>query len=314
MTPEGERILLPAAAEPGAQARTWRADAALAGNTLIWGSTFVLVQAALKNISPVLFLAIRFGIASLALALLFRRRARFRPTRGGVIAGACLFAGYLFQTVGLQFTTASKSAFITGLAIPLVPLLTCLVYLNKPRFFELFGAVCATAGMGLMTLQGDTLTMGRGDLLTLLCAVAFAAHIIAVGHYSGRIAFESLSVMQLMVVAVFGLATFWWVERPVIHLNAVVLAALGLTGLLATALAFTVQAWAQQHTTPTRTALIYALEPVVAWLTSFWLLGDVLSRPAVVGAGLILCGILIVELKRVHPTAHLSSGGADSGL
>jgi drug/metabolite transporter (DMT)-like permease len=314
MTPEGEGILLPAAAEPGAAARTWRADAALAGNTLIWGSTFVLVQAALKNISPVLFLAIRFGIASLALGLLFRGRARFRPTRGGVIAGGCLFAGYLFQTVGLQFTTASKSAFITGLAIPLVPLLTCLVYLSKPRFFELAGALCATAGMGLMTLQGDRLTIGRGDLLTLLCAVAFAAHIVAVGHYAGRIAFESLSVTQVMVAAVFGLATCWWVETPVIHPNPVVLTALGLTGLLATALAFTVQAWAQQHTTPTRTALIYSLEPVVAWLTSFWLLGEVLARRAVVGAGLILCGILIVELKRVHSTAHLSNGGADSGL
>jgi drug/metabolite transporter (DMT)-like permease len=314
MTPEGEGILLPAAAGARAQVRTWRADAALAGNTLIWGSTFVLVQAALKNISPILFLAIRFGIASLALALLFRGRAGFRPTRGGLIAGGCLFAGYLFQTVGLQFTTASKSAFITGLAIPLVPLLTCLVYLSRPRFFELAGALCATAGMGLMTLQGDRLTIGRGDLLTLFCAVAFAAHIIAVGHYSGRIGFESLSLMQVVVAAVLGLTTFWWVETPVIHLTPVVLAALGLTGLLATALAFTVQAWAQQHTTPTRTALIYSLEPVIAWLTSFWLLGEVLSRRAVVGAGLILCGILTVELKRVHSTAHLSSGGANSGL
>lgn len=314
MTPEGEGILLPAAAEVRAQARTWRADAALAGNTLIWGSTFVLVQAALKNISPILFLTIRFGIASLALALLFRGRARFRPTRGGLIAGGCLFSGYLFQTVGLQFTTASKSAFITGLAIPLVPLLTCLVYFSRPRFIEVAGALCATAGMGLMTLQGDKLTIGRGDLLTLLCAVAFAAHIIAVGHYSGRITFESLSLMQVMAASALGLVTFWWVETPMVHLNLVVLAALGLTGLLATALAFTVQAWAQQHTTPTRTALIYSLEPVVAWLTSFWLLGEVLSRRAFVGAGLILCGILLVELKRVHSTEHLSSRGANSGL
>jgi drug/metabolite transporter (DMT)-like permease len=314
MTPEGEGILHPPAAEVRAQARTWRADAALAGNTLIWGSTFVLVQAALKNISPILFLTIRFGIASLALALLFRGRARFRPTRGGVIAGGCLFAGYLFQTVGLQFTTASKSAFITGLAIPLVPLLTCLVYFSRPRFIEVAGALCATAGMGLMTLQGDKLTIGRGDLLTLFCAVAFAAHIIAVGHYSGRITFESLSLMQVMAASTLGLVTFWWVETPMVHLNLVVLAALGLTGLLATALAFTVQAWAQQHTTPTRTALIYSLEPVVAWLTSLWLLGEVLSRRAFVGAGLILCGILLVELKRVHSTEHLSSRGANSGL
>ena len=153
MTPEGEGVLLPAkTARQGV--RTWRADAALAGNTLIWGSTFVLVQAALKDISPILFLAIRFSIATVALALLFRGRARFRPTRGGMIAGGCLFAGYLFQTVGLQFTTASKSAFITGLAIPLVPLLTCLVYLSRPRVFELAGVVCATAGHGTDDASG----------------------------------------------------------------------------------------------------------------------------------------------------------------
>src|SRR5215470_9389974 len=177
MTPEGDGILLPATAGSRETARTWRADAALAGNTVIWGSTFVLVQAALKDISPILFLTIRFCIATFALALLFRRRIRFAPTRGGLIAGGCLFAGYLFQTVGLQFTTASKSAFITGLAIPLVPLLTSLVYLSRPRLFELAGAFCAAAGMGLMTLQSNTLAMGRGDLLTFFCAVAFAAHI-----------------------------------------------------------------------------------------------------------------------------------------
>ena len=314
MTPEGEGILLPSASASKAAVRTWRADAALAGNTVIWGSTFVLVQSALKNISPILFLSIRFSIATLALALLFRGRARFAPTRGGIIAGGCLFAGYLFQTVGLQFTTASKSAFITGLAIPLVPLLTSLVYFRRPRFFELAGALSATAGMGLMTLQGDRLAIGRGDWLTFCCAVAFAAHIIAVGHYSGRINFESLSLIQLAVAAGLGLVTFWWVETPVMQLTPVVLVALGLTGLLATALAFTVQAWAQQHTTPTRTALIYSLEPVIAWLTSFWLLGEILSRRAVVGAGLILCGILIVELKRAHSTEHLSSGGANSGV
>ena len=304
MTPEGEGLLLET--EPRKAARTWRADAALAGNTLIWGSTFVLVQAALKDISPVLFLAIRFTIAALALALLFRGRVRHRPTRGGLIAGGCLFAGYLFQTVGLQFTTASKSAFITGLAIPLVPLLTSLVYLTRPRIFEMAGVLFATAGMGLMTLQGDSLRIGRGDLLTFFCAVAFAAHIITLGHYSGRISFESLSFMQVAVAGVLSLSSFWWVEKPVMHLTPVVWIALATTGLLATALAFTVQAWAQQHTTPTRTALIYSLEPVVAWFTSFWVMGELLSRRAALGAALILTGILLVELKRVHSTEHLS--------
>ncbi|HKW97719.1 MAG TPA: DMT family transporter [Bryobacteraceae bacterium] len=302
MTPEAESISIPAASRGGKTVRTWRADAALAGNTVIWGTTFVLVQAALKDISPLVFLAIRFSIATLALALLFRGRAQFRLTRAGLLAGVCLFAGYLFQTVGLQFTTASKSAFITGLAVPLVPLLGSLVYLHRPRFFELAGAFCATAGMGLMTLQGETFRIGRGDLLTFFCAVAFAAHILVLGHYSGRISFESLSLMQVAASAVLALSTFWWVETPAIRLTPVVLLALGVTGLLATALAFTVQAWAQQHTTATRTAVIYSLEPVIAWITSFLVLGETLSHRAAAGAGLILAGILLVELKRVHST------------
>jgi len=306
MTPEGDGILLPGEVGAREAARAWRADAALAGNTLIWGSTFVLVQAALKDISPILFLAIRFSIATFALALLFRGRARYRPSRGGLIAGGCLFAGYLFQTVGLQFTTASKSAFITGLAIPLVPLLTSLVYLSRPRVFELAGVIFATMGMGLMTLQGGTLKISRGDLLTFFCAMAFAAHIIALGHYSGRVSFASLSFMQVAAAGALALSTFWWVETPAIRLSPVVLVALGVTGLLATALAFTVQAWAQQHTTATRTALIYSLEPVVAWFTSYWMTGEWLSRRASAGAVLILVGILLVELKRVHSTVHLS--------
>jgi drug/metabolite transporter (DMT)-like permease len=307
MTPEGEGLLLPGDRSGRAAAGTWRADAALASNTLIWGSTFVLVQAALRDISPIVFLAIRFSIATFALALLFRSRARYRPTRAGLIAGGCLFAGYLFQTVGLQFTTASKSAFITGLAIPLVPLLTSLVYLSRPRVFEMAGIIFATAGMGLMTLEGETLKIGRGDLLTFFCAVAFAAHIIVIGHYSGRVGFESLSFLQVATAAALGLSTFWWIEAPVVRFSPVVLIALGITGLLATALAFTVQAWAQQHTTATRTALIYSLEPVVAWFTSYWLTGELLSRRAAMGAGLILSGILLVELKRVKTTEHLSS-------
>ena len=267
--------------------RTWRADAALAGNTSYGArpSSWCSQRSRISRRSY--FWRSGFSIATAALALLFRSSARGTgPTRGGLIAGGCLFAGYLFQTVGLQFTTASKSAFITGLAIPLVPLLTSLVYFTRPRVFEMAGVLCATSGMGLMTLQGDSLRIGRGDLLTFFCAVAFAAHIIAVGHYSGRISFESLSFMQVAAAAVLGLSTFWWIEKPVIHLTPVVMIALVMTGLLATALAFTVQAWAQQHTTATRTALIYSLEPVVAWFTSFWLMGELLSRRAAIGAAL----------------------------
>jgi len=289
---------------PGSPARpaAWRADLALVGIAFIWGATFVVVKQALEDVSTLLFLALRFSLAALALAVAFRplpsKFAQPRTLlRGGALAGLCLWAGYVFQTVGLRYTTPSKSAFITGLSVVMVPLLGAALGRKLPAVVEILGVTAATAGLGLMTLNLDTLAVERGDLLTLCCAVGFAVHILAVGHYAPRVSFEALALAQIATAAVLSLGTCWWVEVPVIRWSAGVVAALVATGLLATALAFSVQAWAQRHTTPTRTALIFALEPVFAWLTSFVLTGEVLSARAALGGVLILAGILIVELK-----------------
>jgi drug/metabolite transporter (DMT)-like permease len=292
--------------------RRWRAELALAGNTVVWGATFVLVKQALADVTPLLFLALRFSLAAIALASIFHRKAAVEIRQpgaarmGAVLAGGFLFCGYVFQTFGLRLTTAPKSAFITGLSIATVPLLAALVYRIRPRFAELAGISLAIVGLGLMTLEGESLAVGRGDLLTLACAIAFAAHIVTVGHYSKRVSFELLSVVQVAVAAALSLATFWWFEPPVIRWSAGVIVAVAVTALLATALAFTVQAWAQQYTTSTRTALIYALEPVFAWVTSFVWSGETLSRRAACGAGLILAGILLVELKPIRSETHPS--------
>lgn len=289
--------------------RTWRADLALVFITLIWGATFVVVKQALENSSTLLFLALRFSLATLALALIFRPRPskfpRSKPLlAGGVAAGVCLFGGYLLQTVGLRYTTPSKSAFITGLSVVLVPVLAALVQRRMPLPREALGVVVATGGMALLTLPGQTWHIAKGDLLTLGCAVAFAVHILVVGHYSPRLGFQALTLVQIATTAGLSLASFWWAETPLIRWRPGVVAALLVTGLLATALAFGVQAWAQQYTTPTRTALIFALEPVSAWLTSFLLTGELLSRHGTLGAVLILAGILLVELKPAAPTSQ----------
>ena len=261
-----------------------RAEAALAVNTLVWGSTFVLAKAALVYVSPVLFLAARFSLASVALLLVFPRVLRLKVTRdmigGGALTGFFLFLGFLFQTLGLQSTTPAKSAFITGLATVMVPLLAALVYQNKPRISELIGVSVATLGMGLLTLEGPFGSISRGDLLTLLGAAAFAAHIVTLGHFSESMGFELLSVAQVSAAAVSALALFWWVEPIRIVWVPVVWWAILITGLVCTAMAFTIQSWAQRYTTSTRTALIYALEPVFAGITSWLVLGEVLSGRA----------------------------------
>jgi drug/metabolite transporter (DMT)-like permease len=286
-----------------------KADAALAVNTLIWGATFTLVKSALRDISPVLFLAVRFSLATLALAGLWLLRWRSvrvdrRAVAAGMLTGVFLFAGFLFQTIGLQFTSAPKSAFLTGLASVMVPLLAALVYRSRPRALEVLGVLVATGGLALMTLQGPLGSLGKGDLLTLACAVAFAGHIVTLGHYSEKLSFEVLSVMQVATASVLALALFGWVEPARFQWHPIVVYAILVTGLLATAVTFTVQAWAQRFTTSTRTALIYTLEPVFAWLISYWFLGEGLAGRSAAGAVLILGGVVLVEAKPMQSQVH----------
>jgi len=287
-----------------------KAELALLFNAVIWGTTFVLVKSALHQISPVLFLALRFSLATVALMLLFRAAGKWRAVTGKMLAagsmiGVFLFAGYLLQTVGLKTTTPPKSAFLTGLATVMVPLLAALVYSIKPRISEVAGVLAATLGMGLMTLEGPIGSISRGDLLTFGGAVAFSAHIVATGHFAEQIGYEVLSVTQVAAAALSALSLVWWVETPRLQWQTLVVWAILITGLLCTALAFTIQAWAQHYTTSTRTALIYALEPVVAWITSFCIAGEGLSGRAAAGAAFILSGVLLVEMKPSNARKHL---------
>jgi drug/metabolite transporter (DMT)-like permease len=292
--------------------RQIRAELALAGVTVIWGTTFVIVKAALAEVSGIAFLAMRFWVAAVALILIYSRTLRKSGVRPGpgVLAGTILFVAYVFQTTGLERTTPSKSAFLTGLAIPMVPFVGSLVYKQWPRRIELAGILVASAGMGLLTLPGDsgwTWQISTGDLLSLLCAVTFAIHIVVVGHYSQIEGFHSLAVVQIVTAATLAAVSVGFTVPVRFHMTPAVATAVVVTGLLATALAFTTQAWAQQYTSASRAALIFTLEPPVAWLTSYVLTGERMANRGKVGAGLILLGILAVELTKVTiPSAGTS--------
>jgi drug/metabolite transporter (DMT)-like permease len=290
-----------------------RADLALIVVSLIWGATFIVVKEALRDSSTLLFLALRFTLATVALAAVFRPLGgKFGKgvLLGGGLAGLLLFGAYAFQTFGLRYTSASKSAFLTGLFVVMVPLFGAPVARKLPSLSEILGVIVATVGMGLMTLKGASLRIELGDLLTLACAATYAIHILVLGHLAPRLSFQGLALTQVATAAALSLATFWWAEPPSIRWTPQLLAAVAVTGLLATAFAFSVQTWAQRHTTPTRTAIIFALEPVFAWLTSFLVAGEVLSPRAAIGALLILAGMLTVELKplnRVQSAAPIES-------
>jgi drug/metabolite transporter (DMT)-like permease len=279
----------------------WLVDGSLVAMTLIWGATFVIVKRALADASTLLFLTLRFGTAAFVLAPIFRKDFRAgnvgTSVRGGMLAGFCLFSGYALQTLGLRYTSASKAAFLTGFTTPMVAVLGSVVYRRAPQSIEVLGVGTAFLGMALMTIPSHRFQIGAGDLLVAGCAVAFAFHILTTDRFAGRINRGVFTVTQIATGAAMGAATFWWTEPVRIQWTLPLFGALAVTSLFATALAFSIQTWAQRWTSPTRTALIFTLEPVFAWITSFVLLGELLSGRATLGAVLILCGVLMVELK-----------------
>jgi len=283
----------------------WQADAALVFVALIWGSTFVVVKNALADVSTIYFLFLRFSLASLCLLALFAPAFRKMPWRdigkglgGGTIAGLFLWLGYILQTVGLKYTSAGNSGFLTGLYIVLVPLIGSAFLRKRPTGREITGVAIATGGMVVMTLPSlaANFTLNFGDLLTLACAVAFSFHLLTVGYYSQRLKTEALALGQIGCAAILsGLSL--GLEPLHVKWSRAVWVAVVLTAVFATALAFALQTWAQRYTTATRTALIFALEPVVALVTAVSLGGETLTLHAAAGGALILVGILAVELK-----------------
>ena len=272
---------------------------------MIWGSTFVLIKAALRDSSPLLLNAARMGLAAILLAIYYRKNIA-RLTRPALIMGSSigifLFLGYAFQTTGLKLTTPSKSAFLTGVSTVLVPLFMIALWRTRIHVWRAVGIFLALTGLFLMTVpagpQGlmDFAKVNTGDLLTLGCACAFALQIIFLGRGTQRFPFEQMAVLQIAVAAVLTGFSAPFLETPYLHLNATVFAAIVITGVFGTAVAFTVQAWAQQFTPATHAALIFTLEPVFAWLTSFIYLGERLGARSGAGALLILAGILLSEL------------------
>jgi drug/metabolite transporter (DMT)-like permease len=288
---------------------------------IVWGATFVLVKDALHDVSPLLFNLLRMTLAFIALAIVNQRQLRQinrRAVISSLIVGLFLAAGYQFQTAGLALTTPAKSGFITGMVVIFVPLFTIFPALRSPntpapRWTTAVGVLLAFCGLLLLTTPAGTswqhlfASIGLGDMLTLACAVAFAGHLITLSHTSSRVPTGQLATLQIGVAAAAMALTLPLGGRPHLAVTSRLLIALAVTSLLATAAAFTIQSWAQQHLPATHTAILLTLEPVFAGLTSFLVLHERLGFRSLCGAALILAGIASIELLSaasplpVHP-------------
>jgi drug/metabolite transporter (DMT)-like permease len=286
--------------------RSLKAHILLVLITLIWGATFVVIKNALADISPLFFNAVRMSLAGLVLAVVFHRelpRLTAGSLRSGILVGTFLCVGNELQTVGLKYTMPSKSAFLTGVSVVLVPLFLALFWKRGINRWSAAGVVLAFVGLYLLTVPASTeaglnlKSMNHGDLLTLAAAVVFAFHIILVGHVTQAHRWQQITLVQVAVTALLMTFTVPFAEKISVVWSPRVFGGIAITGLLSLALAFAVQAWAQQFTPATHTALIFTLEPVFAWLTSFLFLGERLGTRAGFGAFCILAGVFISEEK-----------------
>lgn len=268
----------------------------MVGAAFLFGTTFVVVKDAVADAGPVPFLAVRFLIGGGVVWLFAVRRpaeAESGVIRAGIACGAVLCAGYLFQTIGLQYISSSVSAFITYLLVLIVPLLSALVLRRPPTAPTIAGILLAAVGLYL--LHGAKPSFGKGELLTLGCAFCFAVHIVLLAQFAPRYDSIRLNAIQLTVVGAVCLIPGFFTGGYAFPLS-VWLAAV-YTGVAASAVAFGLMVWAQRRVGPSRTALLLMLEPVFAAVAGA-LAGDHLGVLGLTGAALILIGILVAELRR----------------
>ena len=272
------------------------ATATLVAVCVVWGSTFVVVKDAVERMPVMDFLAWRFAIAALVMAALRPRavsRLSARSRRNGIVLGLLLTAGYVAQTFGLEHASATASGFITGLFVVLTPMCAWLLLRRTVDRMAWIAVAVAMAGLALLTLRG--ISIGTGEAITFLCAVAFALHIVGLGEWSRSDQAYGLAIVQLATVAVVStvIAAPDTLAPP---RDAGVWGAILLTALGATAFGFWGQTWAQAYLPPTRAAVVMTMEPVFAGVFGVTLGGDRIGVRTVLGALLVLAAMYLVEL------------------
>ncbi|GJQ22040.1 MAG: membrane protein [Bacteroidia bacterium] len=276
-----------------------RAELLLLSCTLIWGGTFAVTKSGLEEISPLLLITLRFAIAAL-LFLPFAKLGSVPMTavtmKGGVIIGILLFIGFVTQTIGLEYTTASKSGFITGLLVVFTPLFQILIERKPPRAGNIAGVVLVTTGLYLLTSPGGS-EFNVGDALTLICAAAFGLYIVYLDLYTKEGNVRQIAFLQFAITGFGSLVGALLFEDVSLTVGWNTIGTVAYLALLATLYTLTVQTRYQKETTPTRAAIIFSVEPVFAAFIAYLALGERIGAVGVAGGGLIVAGLLVSELS-----------------
>ena len=277
------------------------AGAGMLSTAAIWGIAFVVVKNSLDTVPPTYMLAFRFTIAAVLLAAICHKKLQglTKDTiRAGAVLGFWLFFSYLVQTIGCQYTTAGKNAFLTSAYVVIVPFLCWLLDKKKPDGFCAAAAVLALTGIGLLSLQGD-LSVNRGDVLTLICAIGFALHMFYIDRYTEKWDPVTLTVLQLSFAALFS-----WLLSPILDggfpegaFRPDIVGSMLYLGIFSTMIGFLLQNVCQKYTAPSTASLLLSTESVFGVLSSVLLLGERMTPRMLAGCGLLFIAVLLSETK-----------------
>jgi drug/metabolite transporter (DMT)-like permease len=298
----------------------YKALAALILPTVIWGGTFVIIKESLSFVSPMVFISSRFLFAALLLlpftGIIFRGSGSME-IKGGMLLGLLYFIGFATQTIGLNFTTATKSGFITGTFVVFTPILQLLIEKRKPSKWNITGIVLVLIGLIFLFSHGEHLfdvfseigsNFNIGDFLTLICALSYSGYIVYLDIISKKAKFMPLVFIQIALTAAGGILFLMifaatGIEQIRINYNTYVILALLYTAILATILTTGLQTRFQKYVTPTKAAIIFSFEPIFAAVFAYLLINERLGSFGIMGGIFIFAGLLVSEIFEKRPEA-----------
>lgn len=296
--------------------KKYTGEIALLFNTLIWGGTFALIKNAFTDISPLLFLGLRFSIAAL-IFLPFVYASLKKTNKQTIVAGSILglfyFTGFAAQTLGLNLTTATKSGFITGTFVVFIPILQLIIEKRKPKWFNVLSVFLVLVGLIMLSSKGENVVefikqlgsdFNLGDLLTLLCALLFAFQVVYVDVFTKKYAYLPMVFVQLLITGIGGfILSFIFsvtsLETVKFTINTTVVTAILYTAIFASTIATVIQLKYQKFVSPTKAGIIFSIEPIFAAVFAYFLLSEKISNFGLAGCVLIFIGLIVSELFSV---------------
>lgn len=274
------------------------ADIGLVVFAILQGAAFVAGKDALDSITPMFLLAFRFGIATLFLyGFMFKWIGKLtkEDVRNGIIVGTFLFAAYAAQTYGLKYTTASKQGFVLTTYVVIVPFLYWIVHKKRPQLRVIVGSVITIFAIYLISLQ-ETLSLEIGDMLTLVGAFLFAAHILSLEHFTKHMNVFKLAFMQMVMACFLSTITAFLTEPIPLEISSRIWLSLLFLGVFSTFICFTIQTVAQKYTSSSHASIIMSTESVFAAIMGVLILGEVMTRNVIIGCCMIFTVVLVIEL------------------